>query len=229
MKRLLIAAAGLLVLAMAVLVIGGAGTSAQEGDGPVGTFLGKVAEKLGISEDELTTAIKDARLEMVDEAVAEGRLSEDQAAKIKERIESGEPGFGFGFHFGVGPRFHAGFHLLDTAAEVLGMEKADLIDALREDGATLASVAEDHGKSADTFKTELLAKVKENLDAKVADGTITQDRADNAYSNLESHIDDILSGSLPVFHRHGGHRGFGPWGDKAPEATPEATPDGTGL
>lgn len=223
MKRLLIATAGVLVLAMAVVVVGGAATSAQEDDGPIGTFLGKVAEKLGVSEDQLTTAIKDARIEQVDEAVAEDRLTEEQAAKIKERIQESEYGFGLGPGFGFGRHHRGGAAILDAAAEVLGMEKADLVAALQEEDATLASVAEAQGKSGDTFKTELLAKVKENLDAKVADGTITQERADAKYSKVEENIDDILSGSLPAFHR-GGHRhfrGFGPGGDKAPEATPD--------
>ena len=215
---------GVLVLALAAaVVVGGAATSAQEDDGPVGTFLGKVAEKLGISEDQLTTAIKDARLEQVDEAVAEGRLTEEQAAQIKERIENSEYGFGLGpgFRFGDGRHVGGGL-ILDAAAEVLGMEKADLVEALKVDGATLASVAEAQGKDADTFKAELLAAVKADLNAKVADGTITQERADAKYSNIEENIDAILSGSLPVFHRHGrGHRGFGPWGDEAPDAVPE--------
>jgi hypothetical protein len=209
---------------MAVVVVGGAATSAQEGDDPVSSFLGKVADKLGVSEEQLTTAIKDAKLETVDEKVADGSLTEDQAAKIKERIEAGEPGFGFGFGF-IGPRFGRGHHLgggqvFDAAAEVLGMEKADLMTALQEDGATLNSVAEAQGKAADTFKTEVLAQVKAQLDAKVADETITQERADSIYSKTEDNIDDILNSSGPFGH-HRGHR-FGPWGEEAPPA--EQTP-----
>ncbi len=85
MKRLLIAVAAVLVLALGAVVISGAATSAQEGDGPLGSFLSKVAEKLGVSEDELKDAFDEARDETIDEAVAEGRLSEEQAERLKER------------------------------------------------------------------------------------------------------------------------------------------------
>ncbi|MFO8009421.1 MAG: DUF2680 domain-containing protein [Dehalococcoidia bacterium] len=50
-------------------------------------LLGKVADNLGISTDELSSAIVDARLEMVDEALAEGIITEEQAERIKESIE----------------------------------------------------------------------------------------------------------------------------------------------
>ena len=68
MKRLLIVLAALAALGLGAVAIGGAVTSAQEGDGPVGTFLSKLADKLGVSEDELKTAIQDTRIEMIDEA-----------------------------------------------------------------------------------------------------------------------------------------------------------------
>lgn len=231
MKRILIATAGVLVLAMVVVAVGGAVGSAQEDDGPVGTFMSKLAEKLGISEDTLTTAIKDTRIEMVDEAVADGRLTEEQAAAIKERIEESEYGFGLGPGFGPGffgppfahdPKLHG--LVFNAAAEVLDMEKADLVDALQEEDATLASVAEAQGKSADDFQTELLAQVKADLDEKVADETITQERADNVYSNIEENIDDILNSSLPFGH-HRGHFRFGPRWDETPDEEEATTSD----
>jgi hypothetical protein len=44
------------------------------------------------------------------------------------------------------------------------------------DGASLAEVAEAHGKSVDDFKTELLAAVKTQLDTLVTDGKLTRTR-----------------------------------------------------
>src|SRR3972149_407809 len=126
MKRLLIVIAAMAALGLGAVAIGGAITSAQEGDGgPIGTFIAKLAEKLGVSEDELKTAIKDTRIEMIDEAVADGRLTQEQADRLKERVEEGGIGFGFGPRFGEG-RHHGGHgfcqravgHILEASAEV---------------------------------------------------------------------------------------------------------------
>jgi hypothetical protein len=193
LKRYLPIAAAVAVVGLLAVVIGGAATSAQEGDGPVGSFLGKVAEKLGVSQDELETAIEEAKLETIDEAVAEGRLTEDQAARLRERVEEGGglfPPSGFrGHHRGHGL-------LLDAAAAALDMPKEDLVEQLR-DGGTFAEVAEARGLSAEEFTSALLDQVKSALDAKVAEEKLTQERADAIYDRIEGTIDDIVSGSGP--------------------------------
>ena len=203
MKRLLIVAAAVTVLGLAAVAIGGAATSAQEGDGPIGTFLSKVADKLGVSEDELKVAIEEARDETIDEAVAEGRLTEEQAERLREG--------GFPFH----RRLHrAGGHILDAAADVLEMEKDDLVAELRE-GNSLADVAAAQGIGVDGFKAQLLAEVQADIDAKVADGTITQEQADRLSEGLEERIDNIVNaqpgegGFGGPRYRHGGFGG--PW------------------
>lgn len=203
MKRLLMIAAAVAVLGLATVAIGGAITSAQEGDGPIGSFLSKVAEKLGVGEDELKGAIEEARTETIDEAVAEGRLTEEQAERLKER--------GFPFN----RRLHrAGGHILVAAAGVLEMERNDLVAELK-DGNSLAEVAEAQGMSVDGFKAQLLAEVQADIDAKVADGTITQEQADRLSEGLEERIDNIVN-AQPSGGGFGGpsHRlgGFGgPW------------------
>ncbi len=214
MKRLLIVAAAVAVLGLAVVTIGGAVTSAQEGDGPIGSFLSKVADKLGVSEDELKTAIDEARDETIDEAVAEGRLTEEQAERLREG--------GFTFN----RRLHrAGGHILNAAADVLEMEKDDLVVELRE-GNSLADVAAAQGIDVDSFKAQLLAEVQTDIDAKVADGTITQEQADQLSEGLEERIDNIVNaqpgegGFGGPGHRHGGFGG--PWHaplDEAEEAS----------
>lgn len=72
-------------------------------------FLSRVAEKLGITEDALIQAMYEARVEMIDEAVAEGKLTQAQADYLKAvlkaqldyyKAEGYEKGLGFGFGFG---------------------------------------------------------------------------------------------------------------------------------
>ena len=214
MKRLLMIVAAVAVLGVAAVAIGEAATSAQEGNGPIGTLLGKVAAKLGVTESELQTAIDEARTETIDEAVAEGRLTEEQAERLREG--------GFPFHRGL---HRAGRHILDAGAGVLGMEKDDLVAELRE-GNSLADVAAAQGIGVDDFEAQLLAEVQADIDAKVADGTITQEQADRLSEGLEERIDNIVNaqpgegGFGGPRHRHGGFGG--PWHaplDEAEEAS----------
>jgi len=79
------------------------GTPATDGDvasHKVRVFqdlLPRLAENLGISPEELTATVQQTQLELVDERVAAGDLTEEEAAGIRERIASGEgPLFGGG-------------------------------------------------------------------------------------------------------------------------------------
>jgi predicted negative regulator of RcsB-dependent stress response len=83
------------------------------------SYLARVAEKLGVTEDALTQAMYEAKVEMIDEAVAEGQLTKAQADYLKAvlkakldyyKAEGYEKGFGFGFGPGFGMRgFGRGF------------------------------------------------------------------------------------------------------------------------
>jgi polyhydroxyalkanoate synthesis regulator phasin len=215
MRKLMIAGAAVGVLVLAAVAIGGVVTSAQEGDGPIGTFLSKVAEKLGVGEDELKEAIKDARLEMIDEAVAEGRLTEEQADHLGERAE------GDGFLF-LRPR-QGGPHpgrmgglivIVDAVADILDMDKEDLKEA-RQDGQSLVQIADVQGMSAEEFTEALLNQIQAQLDEFVSEGKLTEEQAERVFQGIESNIDRIASaepGGRGAFLGGRGHPGFrGPW------------------
>ncbi len=50
------------------------------------TFLAKVAKNLGIEESALEAAIRTAREQSIDEALAAGRITQEQATAMKERL-----------------------------------------------------------------------------------------------------------------------------------------------
>jgi len=210
----------MIAAALGLAVVGVGASFAQDDGGPASTFLSKVAAKLGVGEDELRTAVDEAYDETIDEQVAAGRLTQDQADRLQER--------GFKLAPVFGPRggrlLLGGVHLMESAAEVVGLSAADLMTELR-DGKSLADVAEAQGVSVDTLKTGLLAQVKTELDAAVADGKITQSQADNIYSRTESNIDTIVTATGPF---PGGcpRRGpdFGPGLAPMPESSESATP-----
>jgi hypothetical protein len=97
--RILGAAAAVIVLAAGAAGIAGY-ASAQEPDGDAAgenpraerreRFRERVAANLGITVEQLDQARQDAALQGVDEALASGRITEEQAATMRERIESGQ-------------------------------------------------------------------------------------------------------------------------------------------
>lgn len=121
------------------------GSPSEEAD----AVIDSAAEKLGVTSDELSDALRDALKERVDAAVAGGRLDEDRAAELKERIDSGDvPLLGLGHPHGppVG---------LDAAAYYLGLTDEQLRAEL-SDGNTLAEIAEAQGKSVDSLVDALV-------------------------------------------------------------------------
>ncbi len=197
---------GLTVAAVLILAVGAVGfVSAQTDHEVLGSdFVARLAEKLGITEEELQTAIDETQLDMVDDAVANDKLTEDQANRLRDRIESGEGLFPFG---GFGKGFALGRGLgylsvrLDDVADFLGMDTSDLRDALAG-GQTLAEVAEAQGKSADDLKAHLLSQVEDRVAQAVDNGSITQEQADSILANAPDRIDELINQAGPI----------GPWG-----------------
>jgi uncharacterized protein YidB (DUF937 family) len=244
-KKLLTAAA-----LTAALAAGGAGgallgrplvTSAQQSDDPTTTTeapdetghphrggfrfgLEAAAEALGISTDDLRTALRDGKTiadvaeergvdvqavidamvadatERIDQRVSDGELDADRAAEVKEDLPAritdlvNGEGPGFGRHFG------ARFAGVSAAAEALGMSASDLRAALRDDK-TIADVAEERGVDLQTVVDAMVAEATERIDERAAD----------AKEDLPDRIDDIVNGEVPDRPGPGGGPG-GPFG-----------------
>jgi len=168
------------------------------------------AKELGVSVDDLLPAAKAASIAAIDAAVAAGDLSEERATALKAKIEAAE-GNGcrfFGHPFGGighGLKVHFGGPLLSVAAEALGIDTGELVQALRN-GDSLQDVATAQGKDYDTVSKAIHDAVKTRLDAAVADG-LDQARADEILSKLD---EALASGDFPQLgHGHGGFPGFG--------------------
>jgi polyhydroxyalkanoate synthesis regulator phasin len=57
---------------------------------PSQTLLSRVAANLGVSEEKLIEAITQARLQMIDEAVKQGQITQQQADSMKQRISGSQ-------------------------------------------------------------------------------------------------------------------------------------------
>ncbi len=92
-----------------------------------------------------------------------------------------------------GRKGHRGGCNLDTAAEAIGIDEADLKAAI-ESGDTIADVAEANGVDADTVIDAMVDAKSERIAEKVEAGRITQDEADEKLADVETRIANRVNG-----------------------------------
>jgi polyhydroxyalkanoate synthesis regulator phasin len=167
-------------------------------------YLEALAEQLGVSVEELQTAQEEARNQVIDDAVASGRITEEQAERLRD-AEFGDirRGFAMGLKHAIG-------NVFETAAEILGLTTDEVREGLA-DGKSLADLAEEQGVT--DLESQLVAELTADIEAKVADGSITQDQADRLLENLEERVSNLVDHEGGKFRGRfgGGMRGFGPF------------------
>jgi len=172
-------------------------------------FLNNLAEALGIDRAALDSAIVTAGNSTADEAVANGTLTPQQGDALKSRVQSGDFGFfggrGHGGRGGPG----AGVRIdgvkdaiVTAAARTLNLTEDELVAQLRS-GQTLAQIAQAQGTTEQAVIDAALAAAKTKLDEAVANGTMTQAQADEAYTRLQER------GAELFFDERGGRGGRG--------------------
>ena len=93
-----------------------------------------------------------------------------------------------------GRRGHRGGCNLGAAADVIGIDEADLREAV-DAGSTIADVALDNGVSPDAVIEAMVDAKTERIADKVAEGRITQDEADTKIAELTDRITDQVNGT----------------------------------
>jgi hypothetical protein len=168
-----------------------------------------IAGILGITVEDYETAVDTAQGQVLDEAVAEGWLTQEQAEKMQERMNQapGPHPMGKGFFGGRGARGMRGDSLISVAADELGMELSDLTAELQE-GKSIAEVAGEQGVDPQTIADAYLAQVAESLADAVENERISQVQADSMLEHITETIDDQLEGACGGF-RPGGIMGRG--------------------
>jgi polyhydroxyalkanoate synthesis regulator phasin len=154
-----------------------------------------LAEALGISTEELQAAYTAAAQAALDQAVADGQLTQEQADALAERLADADAkGFGrFGFgHFGGGDFQALLAEALDITPEALQEAEATArsaaIDQAVEAG-DLTQEQADLAKAASAFRAYMAEQqptVEEQLAQAVAAGAITQEQADLLLANQQS-------------------------------------------
>ena len=181
-----------------------------------GAGLAAAAEALGITEDELRTALEDDKSiaqvaeeegvdvqDVIDALVADAteRLAEIEAA-LPERMTELVNRTGWGEHDGRGGPGGPGGHprlrhlALEATAEAIGITTDELRTALA-DGSTVAEVAEANGVDVQDVIDALVADATERIDAAVASGDLDADRAEEVKANLVERITAHVNGEHP--------------------------------
>jgi uncharacterized protein YidB (DUF937 family) len=153
-----------------------------------GTRTVDLIEAAGLTVDEFRAALDEALPGIVEQALADGAITQEQADLILER---GVPMFGRG-----GPGKHGGGfggfglrgdgvlqpYVESAVAEILGMTVEEL-QAAKEDGTRIVDLIEAAGLAPDEFQTAMEAALPGIVEQALADGVITQAQADYLLEN----------------------------------------------
>lgn len=137
-----------------------------------GIHLPELAESLGVDLADVQAAIEAARIEAINQAVADGDLTQEQADEILANMA---------FRSVMRDIFGPEDAKAATAA-ALGISVEEL-EAAREDGTRLPELAEELGVDLADVRDAVQSAREDAINQAVADGLITQEQADRALSH----------------------------------------------
>lgn len=210
----------------AIVLLGGGGlaVAATSGDDHAKeqkAVIDNAAKRLSVTPDALTSALKGAFEDQLDQAVKDGKITQKQADAMKARLAKGDlplgggPGHGHGGPGGFdghggpgGPGGHGAE--LTAAAKYLGLTEAQLRAKVVK-GTTLAKIAKAQGKDVAGLEAAIVDAKKADLAQAVKDGKLTQTQADAIEKDLAAHVKDEVENGRPA------HGPRGPGGKGGPD------------
>ncbi len=177
------------------------------GQGVRGQFLERLAQKLGVTTDQLRGAIAETRSEL---GLGErgprtlrrgGEEGADRPGGFRFRQRDGErgPGHPEAGPFGGSEGFAQARMLLGEQVEMvtsmLGISHEQLREELR--GSTLEAVARAHGVNPDALATALTNNVRDRVNQAVAEGRLSQERADRMVERASEMIQRFMTFQIP--------------------------------
>ena len=134
----------------------------------------------------MTTAIDTTKQQMLDEAVQEGKITQEQADRIAARKGGGFCGFGFNDgRMGTRPKLNvlkaAGGRNLDGMAVFWASPARNL--RLNWSLVKYAGYPAEHGLTVEEFRQKMQEQREAQIARDVADGKITQEQADKIPQN----------------------------------------------
>jgi hypothetical protein len=175
---------------------------------PADTIAARVAQILGVSQEQLTAAFRTATIEEVQQKVTAGDITEEQGSNVIDRIQSSTAAFP---GLRVGGRGLMGRGMMaENLTEFLGIT-TDELNSARQEGKSVADLLAAAGKTFAELReynhNQQVAQVK----ARVSAGEITEEEGNNMISIMEERYQDmqqkIADGQLPEDAGVGGPRG----------------------
>lgn len=168
-----------------------------------GQTMAEAAEAQGVSPDDLSAGLEAAFSAKIDDAVASGKLTAEEAAEKKagvaERVEEtinsdprelkGDRGSRKSHKGNRGAK-------LENVAELLGLSTDEIREAV-EGGQTLAELAEAQGVSEDQLVAALMEGVQEKMDQAVENDRLDADDADAKLAEIEERMVARINGEMP--------------------------------
>ena len=188
-------AVGALVATAALLVGGGTALAAsQQSDRSArcDALLAKVAEKRGVSVEQLRADITGRLTAWIDAAEKAGRVSPERADRLRARVTDWTPCRGR--HHARAGLAHRG--MLGAAARFLELDRKELRAQLP--GTSLAALAAKQGKSVEALEQAMLARAKARLAKAVQAGRFSQARADRVLDMLARFVDRLTARAFPA-------------------------------
>ncbi|MHB8916689.1 MAG: DUF2680 domain-containing protein [Desulfocucumaceae bacterium] len=177
-----------LILAVTVTGVAMATSNPQANPAKVNLFqdfAAKLAANLGMDQDKVVAALDATKKQMLDEAVQQGRITQEQADKMAAGKNVG-PGMFGGFNGKMHDR-KQGFKDFGRnngdMAKILGITEDELKSELQS-GKKMQQILADHGVTAEQFHQQMLEIKKEALSKAVSEGKLTQEQYDKMIQRM---------------------------------------------
>ena len=159
-------------------------------------FVSHLAADLGKSRDATEDAIDKAAKQTIDEAVAKGALTAQQAQRLKQALSkngvcSGALSNLLRQRAGILAKARAAY--LNAAAKALGISLDELKQDLRS-GQSLHQIADSKNITESQFRSSVIATLTPELDKAVKDGKLTKQQEQTILQHLKN-------GKLPLWDR----------------------------
>jgi predicted RNA-binding protein associated with RNAse of E/G family len=166
-----------------------------------GKTLAQIAEAQGVAEDDVISLLTKQHEEQLAKAVEEGKLTQEQADKVKEKTAEMVKNMVENTHQRMGGGLGIKFDIRDNQ-ELLSLLKLDAeeLQAQLKDGKTLAQIAEAQGVAEDDVISLLTKQHEEQLAKAVEDGKLTQEQADKVKEKTAEMVKNMVENT---------HRGMG--------------------
>lgn len=166
-------------------------------------FIKILAKRLGVDEAKIKANFAPAIADTIDQAFKEGEFPVEVATRLKEENQKGLSGFFEVLKFleflaGNGEEFHGQSEIYDqmnsAALATVGITAEEFQTKIEQSIVSLSDIAKERGVDTQKVKDAMLKSAKNQLDAVVKNGDLTQAQADEYYRNtIQNDAEGILT------------------------------------